>query len=73
MNIRVVINVMRGGSYELVPIDENLRTLIHNNAAEQEITSYVNSKWSNLRQDGLRRVLAGDTSIDELLRVTQED
>lgn len=63
----------RGGIYELVPIDENLRTLIHNNAAEQEITAYVNSKWSNLRQDGLRRVLAGDTSIDELLRVTQED
>jgi len=63
----------RTGIYELIHIDETLRSLIHNNAAEQEITSYTNSKWTNLRQDGLRRVLAGDTSIDELLRVTQED
>jgi type II secretory ATPase GspE/PulE/Tfp pilus assembly ATPase PilB-like protein len=26
-----------------------------------------------LRQDGAERVLAGDTTIEELLRVTQED
>ena len=63
----------RNGIYELVTIDEHLRSLIHNNASEQEITAYANSKWSNLRHDGLQRVLAGDTSIDELLRVTQED
>jgi general secretion pathway protein E len=56
-----------------VTIDEHLRSLIHNNASEQDITAYVSSKWRNLRQDGLRRVLDGDTSIDELLRVTQED
>ncbi|MGD8483270.1 MAG: type II secretion system ATPase GspE [Thioalkalispiraceae bacterium] len=63
----------RSGIYELVTIDEHLRSLIHNNASEQDITAYVSSKWRNLRQDGLRRVLDGDTSIDELLRVTQED
>jgi general secretion pathway protein E len=63
----------RSGLYELIPIDEHLRRLIHNNASEQDISDYANSKWNSLRDDGIRRILAGDTSLDEVLRVTQED
>jgi general secretion pathway protein E len=62
----------RTGIYELVDIDEHLRVMIHDGSGEHEIERYVRGKSPGLRQDGLRRVLAGDTSVEEVLRVTRE-
>ena len=63
----------RTGIYELVEVDDTLRQLIHEGAGEQALLRVARAKWPSLHQDGARRVLAGDTSIDELVRVTQED
>lgn len=62
----------RMGIYELVLIDEEMRTLIHNGAAEYEIDNYARTQTLSIRREGAARVLAGETSIEELLRVTQE-
>ncbi len=63
----------RSGVYELIAIDETLRTMIHDRASEQAMRQYARSLFSGLRQDGYRRVLSGDTSLEEILRVTGED
>jgi general secretion pathway protein E len=63
----------RSGVYELIAIDEKLRTMIHDRAAEQQMRKYARQLFLSLRQDGYRRVLMGDTSLEEVLRVTGED
>lgn len=62
----------RAGIFEVVVIDDTLRTLIHNRAAETELTEYARQQGPSIRADGRARVLAGITSLEELLRVTQE-
>lgn len=62
----------RAGIFEVIVIDDNLRTLIHNRAAEAELVEYARQHSPSIRADGRSRVLAGVTSLEELLRVTQE-
>lgn len=63
----------RSGVYELIGIDDNLRTMIHKRTPEQDIKKYARTQFPSIRQDGFRRVLMGDTSLEEVLRVTSED
>jgi general secretion pathway protein E len=63
----------RSGVYEFIVIDETLRTMIHDHVPEQQMRKYARTKFLSLRQDGCRRVLRGDTSLEEVLRVTSED
>ena len=60
----------RSGIYELVAVDEKMRTLIHDGAAEHAIEQYARTLTPSLQQDGIRLLLEGVTSVDELLRVT---
>ncbi|EGG99333.1 General secretion pathway protein E [gamma proteobacterium IMCC2047] len=62
----------RTGIFEIVVIDDQLRTLIHNCSAEAELIRYARQHSPSIRSDGRHRVLAGITSLEELLRVTQE-
>jgi general secretion pathway protein E len=62
----------RTGIYELITIDETLRGLIHRNEALQTIENYIRPTTPSIRQDGFNRVLAGDTSLAEILRVTSQ-
>ena len=61
----------RFGIYELIVMDDKLRMLIHDQASETEIKNHVRKSSPSLLQDGFERVLKGDTSIDEVFRVTQ--
>lgn len=63
----------RTGIYEMLPIDENLRTLIHNKAAEYSLDEYARLHWPSIYTDGMRRVLKGDTTLEEVLRVTSAE
>lgn len=60
----------RSGVYEMIMIDETLRTMIHDRKSEQEIKRYARTLFPSIQQDGIRRVLQGDTSLEEILRVT---
>ncbi len=60
----------RVGIYEVVEVDDELRSLIHDNAGEQEMIAHARSQWPSIQDDGKRRVLAGQTSLEEVLRVT---
>ncbi len=64
--------VGRTGIYELVMVDTKLQGMIHDGASEQAMERQARTMTSGIRDDGLRRVLAGLTSLDEVLRVTRE-
>jgi general secretion pathway protein E len=62
----------RSGIYEFIQIDEKLRAMIHDHAPETSLRKYTREFFPSLQQDGFRRVLAGQTSIEEVLRVANE-
>ena len=63
----------RIGIYELVSVTPALSALIHQGASEQALLAEARLASPSLFQDGRRLVLDGLTSVDELLRVTQEN
>jgi len=60
----------RTGLYEFVPIDNTMRTLIHDQKDELTLTKHARTVSKSIRDDGIRRVLSGHTTIDELVRIT---
>jgi len=62
----------RTGIYELIEVDSQLRSMIHDKASEHAIEAHVRQHARGLHQDGLRLVKAGITTLDEVLRVTRE-
>lgn len=63
----------RTGIHELLHVDENIRELVHGGKGEQAIEKYIRSKVPSIRGDGCDKVLAGETSLEEVLRVTREE
>ncbi|MCA1798992.1 MAG: type II secretion system ATPase GspE [Xanthomonadaceae bacterium] len=63
----------RSGIYELVSIDETMRGMIHDGASEQALDKHARKHGPSIRSDGRRRVLAGETTLEEVLRVTRVD
>ena len=63
----------RTGIHELLIVDEGIRELIHNGHGEQAIEKYIRQNTPSIRDDGCRKVLSGETSLEEVLRVTRED
>jgi general secretion pathway protein E len=63
----------RTGIYELVIINDRMRVMIHDRASEQELERQAREVTPGIRDDGRAKVLAGSTSLEELLRVTREE
>ncbi len=63
----------RTGIYEVIAVDDNLRALIHQRASEAELIALARQRSPGIRDDGRARILAGDTTVEEVLRVTHED
>ncbi len=63
----------RSGIYELVMVDDHMRTMIHDGAAEQDLERHARTLTPSIRDDGRARVLRGETTLEEILRVTRED
>jgi len=63
----------RIGIYELLPIDEAVRNLIVSKASSNTIRNQaVQAGFTGLRLHGLAAALKGLTTLEEVLRVTQE-
>ena len=63
----------RSGIYELVMVDDAMRAMIHDGASEQSLERHARTHGPGIREDGRRRVLTGETTLEEVLRVTQVD
>jgi general secretion pathway protein E len=63
----------RSGIYELVTVDDAMRTMIHDGAGEHELERHARTQSASIREDGRQKILSGMTSLEEVLRVTRED
>ena len=61
----------RTGIYELFVVDDEARRMVHDRSSDQDLRAYAMSKgMASLRQDGMRWVRSGVTSLEEVVRVT---
>ncbi len=60
----------RTGIYEIIEIDDTLRAMIHEGEGEQSIVKYARERAPGILDDGRRRIVAGETTVQEVLRVT---
>lgn len=63
----------RTGIYEVVLITDELRQHIHNAESETQLEDTARQTTPGIRVDGMRQVLNGRTTLEEVLRVTQQD
>ncbi len=63
----------RTGIYELVTLDDEMRTMIHDGVGEHELESYARERGPSIKDDGFSKVMNGTTSLEEVLRVTRSD
>jgi general secretion pathway protein E len=64
----------RTAIYEIMPVDQELCSMIIRRAHAGEIKDYaVAHGMKTLRDDGIARAAVGVTTIEEVLRVTQDD
>ncbi|MCF6178622.1 MAG: type II secretion system ATPase GspE [Geopsychrobacter sp.] len=64
----------RTGIYELLLLSDDIRQLLMTGADASSIREAAqNAGMLSLRQDGLKKALSGETSLEEVLRVTQSD
>ena len=63
----------RVGIFEMMPIDDEIRKLIMKNADAGVLTDMARRNgMRNLREDGWMKVREGMTTVEEVMRVTQE-
>ena len=65
----------RGGIYEFMQVDENIRRMIIERAPASHIKQHAqrNQSMVTMLQDGRDKVLQGETTIQEVLRVCQRE
>jgi len=63
----------RTGIHEILVVDERIRELITRRGSVTELREAASKAgYKDMRFDGLRKVMEGTTSVEELLRVTKE-
>jgi general secretion pathway protein E len=60
----------RTGIYELIEIGDALREAIHDGEGERSLLRIARQQSPGIDADGRRRVISGETSLEEVLRVT---
>jgi len=63
----------RLGLYEVVPASDELRRLIHDGASEAMLARAARTICPSLLEDGIAKLEAGLTSVEEVARVVQEE
>ncbi|NKF22487.1 type II secretion system ATPase GspE [Solimonas marina] len=63
----------RTGIHEVIEVDRKLESMIHDNASEQQLETYARTQGPGILQSGRNKVIAGTTTLPEVMRVTIED
>ena len=61
----------RTGIHELFLVDDTVRQMIHEGAGEQAIERVIRQTTASIQSDGFAKVLAGITTLEEVMRVTR--
>jgi type II secretory ATPase GspE/PulE/Tfp pilus assembly ATPase PilB-like protein len=62
----------RLGFYEIVRVSSPLRAAIAQNRPVHELKALLDPEFTTMREDGMRKAAAGITTIEEVLRATQD-
>ena len=62
----------RMGIFEFIICDDPLKAMIHRQDNQQLMELHIRQTTPSIRHDGWQQVLAGHTTISELLRVTSD-
>lgn len=64
----------RTGIFEIMPVTDTIRTMIYEKVSSTKIRERAREAgMRTLREDGLRKAIAGITTVDEVMRVTMGD
>lgn len=63
----------RAGVFEFLMVDQTIRRMIHDGASEHDVETYAFRAIDNLFQNGVRHVLNGVTTVEEVIRVCRRD
>jgi general secretion pathway protein E len=63
----------RAGLYEVVAVDEAFQKLVHDGASEAELEVHARRGNPSLLDDGVAKVRAGLTTVEEVARVTRDE
>jgi general secretion pathway protein E/type IV pilus assembly protein PilB len=64
----------RKGIFEIFPVDDEIQHMIFEKAPASELRERAREQgMRTLREDGLRKVASGMTTLEEVLRVTMGD
>lgn len=63
----------RIGIFEIVTIDDTIRQLIHDGAGEHELENQARTRSKSIKYNACAKVLTGETSLEEVIRVTQQE
>ena len=63
----------RTGIHELLVVTDEMREMIHNGENEQRIERLARDHSASIRADGFSKVLTGQTTLEEVMRVTREE
>ena len=63
----------RSGIHEIIEVDRGMETMIHDGASEQQLEAYAREHSPGILQSGRNKVIAGHTTLREILRVTIEE
>ncbi|MCE5195450.1 MAG: Flp pilus assembly complex ATPase component TadA [Nitrospiraceae bacterium] len=63
----------RSGIHEILVVDEKIRELITNKASVNILREEATKKgFKDMRFDGIKKIIAGDTTVEEVLRATRD-
>lgn len=63
----------RAGLYEVVAVDDKIQAMIHEGASEADIEAHARRSNPSLLDDGVDKVRAGVTTVEEVARVVREE
>jgi general secretion pathway protein E len=59
--------------YEVVAADDDIRRMIHDGASEAQLTAAARKAGPSLLDDGITKLRAGLTTVEEVARVVQDE
>jgi general secretion pathway protein E len=63
----------RAGIFEIIPLDTAMQQQIHDGAGDMDLERQARKSAPSIQQSALARVLSGDTSLDEAIRITMTE
>lgn len=63
----------RAGIFEMIQLDSTMQQLIHDGAGDIELEKQARLSSPSIQQSALEKVLKGETSLDEAIRITLKE